>query len=89
MYDREKFYRENPHLWRDCPVKGCKGYGTTTPNFKMAIHIKRKAMSELFQKEFFPETETPHLDYVKRNCMIIKKQENKIVLGEEKQIIYI
>ena len=47
-----------------------------------ATHIKGRARSELFNREFSEEKiETPHVDWLKKNAKIIKKVEAKIVIN--------
>jgi len=72
----------------ECPICGQKKtqFGGDLKN--IATHIKKHAQVELFNKEFFDKTETPHLDYLKKHCeivitdkpvMLIKDNQNRLI----------
>ena len=79
LYMNKSFYSRNPELHRKCPVKGCKGWYTTTPNANLMNHIRNTAKSELFDKELFDLNITPHFDYLKRNFVVIKNDKKYLM----------
>ena len=64
-----------------CPIKGCRGFETTSGRPNIKRHISQKASAELFWNFINDvDNKTPHANYAKENMTVIKTQSIQLVM---------
>lgn len=72
-----------------CPVKGCKGFYTTTTNSNLMNHIRSIAKTELLRRYLVDDKKTkmPHAEFLKKNCRVSRKEVRVFKIGGKTFVI--
>ena len=71
-----------------CPVKGCKGFYSTTQHSNLQNHIRAIAKTELLKMYLLGgKPKMPHAEWLKANFKIVRKEVQVFVIDKKKFVI--